>query len=217
MDEISKVSFKFRAGEVLLGSIDRKLVTRSKSPFTEDSGVLEREPTPDRLPMDADGLLMRSASIERPLPKIQMGRDWIRYVPRQYQRYFADLRLTYEEYLNAFSSKSRSTLRRKVRRFEKESGGGIWWKRYQTPEEMEAFHAIAREVSRESYQERLLDAGLPASEEFRRTMMDFAREGNVRGYVTFVESRPAAYLFCPVRQGVVCDCYVGLRAGDEVI
>ncbi len=214
VETISAVPFKFRAGEMHLGSVKRRLVTRNGSPYAEGRARFEAELEPDAVPAQADGILLRSAATDRRLPRIQLGARWVRYVPRQYERYFADLRSTYDDYLNSFSSKSRSTLRRKVRRFEKECGGTAW-KRYQTPQDMEIFYAIAREVSRDSYQERLLDAGLPADEFFRQTMMEWAEAGNVRGYVAFVESRAAAYLYCPIHQGVVSYSYLGYRSEYE--
>jgi CelD/BcsL family acetyltransferase involved in cellulose biosynthesis len=130
-------------------------------------------------------------------------------VPRQYERYFADLRTSHEEYLKSFSRKSRSSLRRKVRKFEQASGGSIRWRCYRTPEEVEEFYVLARSVSARSYQERLLDAGLPDTDTFREGMMSAANDGKIRGYLIFLDGEVIAYLYCPIRDGVVQYAYLG--------
>jgi CelD/BcsL family acetyltransferase involved in cellulose biosynthesis len=214
-EQISSVPFKYRVGEITLATIVRRMVVRPQDPFVEKAGATFVELTIDGLPRSTDGLLLRSAPVKERLPRVRLQSYWIEYVPRQYERYFVDLRSSHEEYLKSFSRKSRSSLRRKVRRFEQESGGSISWKRYATPREIEDFHQLAREVSRDTYQERLLDAGLPADDGFRQGVIRAAEEGNVRGYLIFLERRAVAYLFCPIRDGIVQYSYLGYRPEYE--
>jgi CelD/BcsL family acetyltransferase involved in cellulose biosynthesis len=156
-----------------------------------------------------DGILLRSHPIPEKLPRIGRARNRLRYVPSQYERRYIDLDGTFDEYLKRFSSKSRSTLRRKVRKFAKLCGGEPTWRTYRTPKEMEEFYRLAREVSRRTYQERLLDAGLPETDEFKEEMLQAADRDGARAYLLFHEERPVAYLHCPIHDGVVFYGYLG--------
>ncbi len=72
------------------------------------------------------------------------------------------------------------------------------WKVYKAPGEMPEFFRLARAVSKITYQEKLLDAGLPDSEEFRHEMERLAQQGRVRGFILFYQNKPVSYLYCPV-------------------
>lgn len=209
VEEISSVSFKLRLGELTLGELRRRLAVFKGRPFDPDSALSDIDRAPPKLHRGTDGFLFRSVPIQSQLPRIRIAGAWIRYVPRQYERYFADLSMSWDEYLGSFSSKSRSTLRRKVRKFEKETGGAIRWRCYSTSDEMKEFHRLARSISAQSYQERLLDAGLPDEKEFRAAMVDAASNGKALGYLIFFHGEPAAYLYCGVENGIVGYNYLG--------
>ncbi|WP_018881894.1 MULTISPECIES: GNAT family N-acetyltransferase [unclassified Thioalkalivibrio] len=153
--------------------------------------------------------LIRSMPVEAPLPRISRFRGRLRFVPRQYQRHFIDLTTGWEAYQARFSSKSRSSMRRKVRKLADASGGAVDWRQYDTPEGIQEFHQLAREVSSRTYQERLLDAGLPGSEGFIEQMLERAREGRVRGYLLFLHGQPIAYLYCPIDDGILRYAFLG--------
>ena len=74
---------------------------------------------------------------------------------------------------------------------------------------MREFFALARTVSRKTYQERLLDAGIPESEAFLAQAETLAAEHRVRAYILFFGEKPVSYLYCPVRDGVVIYAYLG--------
>jgi CelD/BcsL family acetyltransferase involved in cellulose biosynthesis len=75
--------------------------------------------------------------------------------------------------------------------------------------DMREFFRQARVVSKSSYQERLLDAGLPDSEEFIRGAEALASEDRLRAYLLFDGERPVAYLYCPITDGVLSYSYLG--------
>ena len=58
---------------------------------------------------------------------------------------------------------------------------------------MPEFFRYARTVSEITYQEKLLDAGLPDSEEFLGEMERLAQQGHVRGFILFLEDKPVSY------------------------
>src|SRR5207302_1769781 len=109
---------------------------------------------------------------------VQLVGDAIRYVPGRIVRHYLDLSGTFDAYLAKFSSKTRSTLKKKVRRFAERSGGTIDWREYRTAAEARQFHQLARVVAEKTYQEHLLDAALPADDAFVRGLeAEFAAGG----------------------------------------
>jgi CelD/BcsL family acetyltransferase involved in cellulose biosynthesis len=157
----------------------------------------------------AAGWFLPSFPVEGRMPRLALVDGKIRYVAKQYKRFFVDLSMDAETYLKKFSSKTRATLRRKVRKFGELSGGTIDRREYRSPQELATFHDLARQLSQKTYQERLLDAGLPESEGFKRQMIAAAERGEVRAYLLFCEEKPVAYLYTPVRNGVFDYAYLG--------
>jgi CelD/BcsL family acetyltransferase involved in cellulose biosynthesis len=208
--ERRRVNVKFKLGE-------RKLFTRPlwlkvrDVPLRPDlvEAVEHAEPPDEALEADCAGYLIRSLPIRVEQPKWRIVGGYISYTPLQYQRYYIDLRQSFAEYKAKFSAKSRSTLARKVRKFAEHSGGEVQWRCYSSAEEMREFHHLARQVSAKTYQERLLDAGLPESAAFRQETERLAACGRARAYILFDADKPIAFLFCPVREGVLLYQYLG--------
>src|SRR3546814_12668167 len=73
-------------------------------------------------------------------------------------RSYASLEDGFDAYLASFSGKSRSTLKRKLRKLAERSGGILDIRSFRAPEDVDAFHRDARGVSAKSYQGRLLAA-----------------------------------------------------------
>jgi hypothetical protein len=170
--------------------------------FTElEAGSSELKLNLKELQPDLKGILIRSQPVQERLERISVLEDWIRYVPAQYQRFHVDLQGSFSDYLKKFSPKSRSTLRRKVRRFIRFSQGRLDWQEFKKFEDMDEFYRLAREISKTTYQERLLDVGLPDDEDFRQQLNALARRDLIRGYILFHDGTPIAYLFCTVREG----------------
>jgi len=162
-----------------------------------------------RLPRAATGLLRRSEPCAELSPTIARCDGLLRYVLSRFERRFVDLGGDFEAYLGKFSAKSRSTLKRKVRKFADLSGGRIEWRQYRAPDELVEFHAQAREISRHSYQEKLFNAGLPTDEDFLAGMRVQARQGRVRAYLLFLEGRAISYLYCWASGGRLQYGYLG--------
>lgn len=177
--------------------------------FGSHFSVLGDDPGATKIPFDSMGdkvelFLIRSHPVAAQPAKFErVGRDWLRYAPTYYRHHFIELKGTFDEYLAKFSSKTRATLKKKVKRFAELSGGKLDFAEFRRPEEMEAFLREARAVSALSYQERLLDCGIPQGEGFLDKLKGWAAEDNVRGYVLRKDGAPVAYLCCPVQEGVV--------------
>lgn len=190
------VKLKFLLGEIPLFSVRLSMLTLD-SHFTELLGNGEQAAmSMEQVPSTADGFLVRSLPAGESLPRLRVLPDSLQYVPAQYQRFYLEMQPSFAEYLRKFSPKSRHTLRRKVRKFAEFSGGHVDWREYRSSEDMQEFYRLARQVSTLTYQERLLKAGLPESEDFQRTVVTLASRGLARGYLLYYHGRAISYMFC---------------------
>jgi len=205
----TSTALKFRIGELSVVSVPfRCLALRAH--FTKlGTDPMQPRPPFERFASGIEVAMMRSHPIGEPLPLLSRLPDAIRYVPAQYPRYYTDLQQPFDAYLKGFSAKSRSTLLRKVRKFAAASGGAIDWREFKDADEMPEFHRQAREVSRKTYQERLLDEGLPESAQFLQGACEAAASGKARGYILYLHGKPIAYIFCPIAEGTLFYEYVG--------
>ena len=206
--EIRDVPLRYRLGETPLRTIHLKLIVHP-SVFLQLNCEVAPATPPEKCPTGCDGVLFQSHPILESLPIIGRIGRWIRYVPVQGDRYFVDLRGTFDEYLSLFTGKTKSTLSRKVRKFEKSAGGSIDFRCYRTSKELKTFYPLAREVSGRTYQEHLLDSGLPVDDGFRSQMLDLAERGQTRAYLLFYDGRPISYLYSSALNSVLLYKFLG--------
>ena len=197
------VDLPLRIGARTIARIRRRLVRFSvplEQALTDGSVSL-----PGLAPR-ADGYYIRALPAAL---KGQMGAEaGMRCFERQaYPRHYADLSRGYDDYLASFSAKSRSALKRKRRKLEERSGGTLDVRSYRTPHEVEIFYREARALSALTYQERLLDAGLP--EGALAEMRELAAENQVRAFLLFVDGRAVSYLYAPASGLTLRYAYLG--------
>jgi len=157
----------------------------------------------------SQGFALRRLPVDEALPRLGRFGEFLRYVPLQYQHCYIDLATTFEDYQKKFSSKTRSTINRKIRKYTEYCGGTLKWHSYRNTNEIPTFFQLARAVSKLTYQEKLLDAGLPDTPEFMERARLLAADGQLRAYVLFDGERPVSYLYCPVQDGVAIYAYLG--------
>jgi len=138
---------------------------------------------------------------------IQHGRLY--YSPKRFPRYLVDLESDYETYLNSFSSKTRSTMKRKVRKFQEAAGEREIFKEYKNPNELLDFYLTAGELSKRTYQEKVIGTGLPKGEEFKQEMLRLGAEDNVRAYTLHLDGKTVAYLYSPAKRGILYYDFLG--------
>lgn len=92
--------------------------------------------------------------------------------------------------LRSISSKTRSTINGKIRKYIEHCGGTSTWHAYRSPDQVPVFFEIARAVSKLTDQEKLLGAGLPDTPEFMGKARALAASGQLRAYVLFNGARP---------------------------
>lgn len=117
------------------------------------------------------------------MPKLLIKKKYIQYCPKRYKRYFIHIDGTFGNYLSKYSSKSRTSLKRKVKKIDSLCENESNWKEYKTTNEFNVFFSHAGQISKKTYQEKLLGKGLPNTEVFREYVITQARSNSVRGYI----------------------------------
>lgn len=135
---------------------------------------------------------------------------------QDYPRHYIDMgekgAPDFAAYMARFSGKTRSTLRRKARKLEREASG-FAISEHRTPGEIEDFLAHALPLSARTYQARLLDAGLPDTPAARSRMLDAAEDGRMRCFLLHAgvpgRQQAIAYLALPVEGRVLVYAHLG--------
>jgi GNAT acetyltransferase-like protein len=161
------------------------------------------------LPPSGDVFYLRNCPLDHPLPRLMIRDGWIRYVLNQSDRYYIDLTGTFLNYLAVLSTKTRSTLKRKVKKFADFSGETFALRLYSTPDDMLEYHRLARQIAVKTYQERLFDGALPASERFQQELVTLAASSRVWGLILFAHHQPVSYLCLPISDNVLEYAFLG--------
>ena len=141
-----------------------------------------------------DGFIAWGARINDQVKTLQVADGLIVYIPEQYNRFYTRLDQSFDEYKKSFKSKTRSGIQRKVNKFAKLGGGEIDFRVYTETEELQEFLTYATQLTQKTYQTKLLDAGLPEDEQYRRQLLEMAAANKVRAFLLFKENRPVSYL-----------------------
>lgn len=206
MTSAISLPLRFQIGARTMFSVRRRLVRVGLSLVEAMGG--ETFEIPGLSPAD-HGYLITSLREDGLARMTAQHPDMLALVRQRYSRRYADMSESFDSYLAGFSGKSRSTLRRKVRKFAKMSGGPLDIRVYRTPEETAEFQAIARRVSAKTYQEKLLDAGLPDDPASKAEMIRAAARGEVRAWLLFVRNEPVSYLYAPADGDTLIYAYLG--------
>jgi CelD/BcsL family acetyltransferase involved in cellulose biosynthesis len=204
--EARPIPLRFEIGARTLFALPRALVRVPLSLSEARSGLL---PTLPPLPQGGDGYLVTSLPEGQLAALTAASGAMLPFVRQRYTRYYLDFDGGFDAWFAGLSGNARQGLRRKAKKIAAESGGELDVRRFGTPAEMEAFHAVARGISLRTYQERLLDAGLPDDLEFHAEMRARAAAGQVRAWLLYIAGAPAAYLYCPIEGDTVIYAYVG--------
>ena len=198
----------YRLGEIRLFTRKFRALNLRSHFFDLPADPMQPRPPFERLGHEFDVIVTRSHPVPERLPELTIIDGALRYVPDQFTRFHTSLAGTFEDYLAKFSSKSRSTLHKKVKKFL-DSGEGSGMRSFTKPHEIAEFHRLARGVSARTYQERLLDAGIPEDASFVRELESLASRNAVRAYILLLRGEAIAYLCCPAVQDVLLYSYLG--------
>lgn len=207
--ELRPVAFKFQMSDRTLFTLALPLQVRSIGLLDQAVAQDSVQPPDEALHRDSQGFLIRGLPLSGPQPATQRVGGYLCYIPARYQHCYIDFDMSFDAYQKKFSSKTRSTINRKIRKFREHCGGELKWETYKSPDVMREFFRHARAISVLTYQERLLDAGIPGDEAFIAQAEALAARNGVRAYILFDKDRPVSYLYCPIREGVLIYAYLG--------
>ena len=177
------VALRFRIGARTLGGIARRLRRVSLS---LDEALAGAAPALPLLDGNEDGYLVTSLP-EAALPLLPRA-GLIGQVRQYYHRHFVDLSMGEAAWRAGLSANARAQIGRKAKRL-----GAHRIERFRTPDEIAAFHARARPLSARTYQERLMDDGLPADP---APLLRLAAADRVRAWLLSIGEEAVAYLCC---------------------
>lgn len=206
----STVRLKFLAGEFLLGACQFS-GEHWAAPLAGAPSIMAATVDAEgwALPADVPVRYVSLLPFEAAPPPLLSRNRVLRYIPRYYWHSTIDLTLSPAQYWAQFSSKTRTGIRRKTNRLQRELGDTFVLRKFTNPSEMPEFYALARRLSAVTYQERLLGAGLPEEPEYLDEIQAAAKCGLFLGYMLLHGARPVAYMACPVQDGVVSYDHVG--------
>jgi hypothetical protein len=208
--EFRKVFFNFQISDWMLFRLGIPMQVRGLG--LDDNlevGSTSLAAPAETLRADSRGYLIRGMPVTSGLPPISSSGNFIVYAPHQYSHYYITMDTNFEDYAGKFSSKTRSTIRRKVSKYATESGGEIKWATYSKPNQIREFFEKALQVSTLTYQERMFNGGLPDSEAFIGEAMELASNDNLRAFLLFHNDKPVSYLYCPVKNDILIYAYLG--------
>lgn len=198
------VRLKFEIGARTLFTVRRSL---ARVPLTLEDARQGRLPVLPPLERGAHGYSVTSLPEDRRAAMIHASGGMLPFVRQRYTRYYLDFEIGFDAWFGGLSSNARQGLKRKAKKIA--GGGELDVRRFHAPHELEAFHAVARQISQHTYQERLLGSGLPDGPEFVQEMLALAAADRARAWLLYIAGEPVAYLYCPVMGDTVIYAHVG--------
>ena len=183
------VPWHYRLGDLHLFTVRLPLLVRAGhfTEFTANPGLADAPL--DLITDEVEGLHIRSCPVTKREPRLRVEGRILHYRPAHYHRNWLDLGGTFDDYIKKLDGKRRWNITHNVKLFHPPPETGTGWREYKDPEEMEEYYRLARAVSERTYQERLLDSGMPAGDAFRAQLDELARSGRFRGYILSLKGR----------------------------
>lgn len=202
----AETPIRFVVGARQLFAVPRRLETVSHSLADLVAGKAADLPP---LPEHADGYRVLSAPAHAVAEIIAARPGLMPGGVHRYRRHYIAMDGGFDAYMAGFSGKTRSTLRRKLRKFAEAGGGALDLRDYRGAAEFDAFLAAALPLSRRTYQGKLLGAGLPEAAEARAELRAAAAEDRLRASILFLDGKPASYLCLPVEGETLVYAWLG--------
>ena len=196
---MTAVALKFQVGARTLASVRRRLVRIGLSLDEVLAGHVPALPA-----SDGDGYLVTSLPVD--LAERVRGERHVTMVRQRYTRFYTDLTIGHDAWLAGLSGAARATLKRKTK---KAAAAGMEVRAYRTAEAFADFHPLARAVSARTYQERLLDAGLPEDATAVAHLAALAADDRLRAWLLRIDGAPVAYLCCTAQGSALRYDHVG--------
>ena len=187
---------KFQIGARTLWTARRRV---RRVALSLDAALSGQAPALPPLAVREQGYLLTSlpAAVSVPAPGLLV------HIRQRYRRYWVDVAAGEAAWWSGLSANARSQLKRKEKKL---LAAGAEIRRYRTPDGIADFHPLARRVSAQTYQERLLDSGLPDDP---TGLLGLAAADRVRAWLLLLAGEPIAYLCCTGEGGTLRYDHVG--------
>lgn len=177
------------AGNRLLGSQQPEIMS---SLMQACAALLQRTTARFLLVEDLDSTDSLLQLIEQP------GHDWQAFRPSEFQlRHRIQLPDSLDAYWQGFNAKSRSTLKRKLKKF-----GDCRLQRITRPDQVPEFLEAARQVSARSWQHRMLGPRIRNDEAELQNLTRLAIEGALRAYLLWRKEEAVSFCLGTQSNGV---------------
>lgn len=114
--QLRPFAFKFQLSDLTLFKLSLPLQVRSEKLVDDTAPVaMPAAPAAELLP-GSEGFVIRALPLAGRLPAMSRSGDYLCYVQQQYEHCFIDLRIGFDNYQKKFSSKTRSTINRKLKK-----------------------------------------------------------------------------------------------------
>src|SRR5262245_62045698 len=113
--QVRPIRLRYRLGPWTLFRLPIPFAVYDRHWTTLGEDGLGLEPPFAALPRAIRGAMVPGCPLPGAIPRVTWQARAIRYAPYQAERYYIDLRGGFDAYLARFSSKTRSTLKKKVR------------------------------------------------------------------------------------------------------
>lgn len=192
-----RARFKYQIGELVFSEWCPTLISVEPPVDGESDWPKIDQFSPSTLPGEVMGYQLRRAAIDRFPRGLSKQGAWLCYSPRQERLYLVELGGSFQVYLSRRSAKSRQNLKRSVKYFLDFNPDAL--EVFTESEDMAEFQREAVTISRQTYQERMLKAGLPATADFLQSMQEKAHSGEARGYLLREHDRVVAFAWCTAK------------------
>ncbi|MTW21202.1 GNAT family N-acetyltransferase [Allochromatium palmeri] len=201
---------RFQLSELTLFSVRIQVCARQLTLRETMRLSTQAEPPEITIPEGSSAVMLRGLPANMIVKFSEQTSTTLCYVFSRSPRFYIELEGSFDDHIQRnCSSKSRSTLRRKIKKFREKCGGEIDWKIYRSPDEIAEFHTQALAVSANTYQEKLFQGGIAGDDQFKKQMLEDAAKDNARAYLLFDQGKPIAYLYLRSDEDVLTYDYLG--------
>lgn len=186
--------YRCQFGEVSLFKLKLSGLKSAPNIFEVDAQIPAPAPSQEKVVSHAYSL----PCDETLQPGVSLENGYIHHVFSVYKHYFVDTSLSFEEYMTRFKGKTLNNLKRKIKKVEKSNSDQVTFQTFSKLDDVGEFLTIAKSISAQSYQEKLLGRELPTTPEFKEKLVEMAKSEKFRGYILYAEDTPIAYNLCPI-------------------
>jgi len=136
-----------------------------------------------------------------------MTRKLMPYIPQKpVEHFLISMPASFDEYMGKFSSKTRNTLLRRIRKLERAVEGKLRLERITEESQVDEFVNNAVTISKKTYQWHLLGLGLREPDRMKTDLKFQTGRGWARCYLLWCDKTPTAFMLC--RQDHVACYYI---------